>query len=368
MIDSLGPGGAEQTLKAVVSKMDRDRFDVRVAVLQDRLGNPLADQIRRLGTSVDLIGVPRLRSPGGNVRVLRYLYDRRPRVIHTHLEFSHTLGGIYGRVVGAASVATMHAFASGGTGLTDKRLNLMWWSLRHAHAEVIAPSRAALEYIQAKGGVPEAKVRLMHNGVDLERFRPDVGRRAGTRAELGIALEAKVLVTVAVLRQGKGIDDLIAAMPQIAKETFDVVAIVVGDGELRAELETQADQTGVRDRFVFTGRREDVPDLLRASDLFVLPTYEDVLPTVVAEAMGVGLPVVSTDVGGLRDMVVEEETGLFYTPGDVDALARHANDLLHDSEKRAQFGAAGRLRAKERFDLTSQVRELERLYETYATR
>jgi glycosyltransferase involved in cell wall biosynthesis len=67
-------------------------------------------------------------------------------------------------------------------------------------------------------------------------------------------------------------------------------------------------------------------------------------------------------------MVVEEETGLFYTPGDVDALARHANDLLHDSEKMAQFGAAGRLRAKERFDLTSQVRELERLYETYATR
>ena len=146
VIDSLGPGGAERTLRRVVELIDQTIFECRVAVLQDREGNPVADEIRDVGVPVDLVRVDRLRSLSGQARFLRYLLAYRPSIIHTHLEFSHTLGGIYGRLLGARPIATIHTFALGRASREKKRLGLMWFSLRAAHIKVVAPSRAGMAH------------------------------------------------------------------------------------------------------------------------------------------------------------------------------------------------------------------------------
>jgi glycosyltransferase involved in cell wall biosynthesis len=364
MIDSLGPGGAEQTLARLVGSLDTDHFEPRVAFLQEREGNPLAHAIRGGGVPVDFVEVGRLRSLAGHIRVLSYLWRVRPDVIHTHLEFSHTLGGIYGRLLGSRPIGTVHTFAMGRESLEQRRLSLMWWSLRRAHRVVIAPSSAGLAHLQAVGRIPREKLVVMHNGVDLGSFHP--AETADSRREMGIPIEVPLMVTVAVLRPGKGISDFVAAMGLIVSKLPDVIAMVVGDGPMRSELEAQVAELGLTGQVLFTGRREDVANLLRAADLFVLPTHEDLLPTVVAEAMGAGLPVVASAVGGLEEMVDEGVTGMLYPAGDVEALARSCVELLTDVELAKRLGASGRERAERLFDLGSQVTALERLYEEAA--
>lgn len=362
MIDSLGPGGAEQTLQRVVEGIDQTTFEPRVAVLQIREGNPVADQIREVGIPVDVVEVDRLRSPSGHARLLRYLVKVRPQIIHTHLEFSHTLGGIYGRLVGARPIGTVHTFALGAASLERKRMGLMWLSLRRAHVKVIAPSHAAMEHIGSIGRVAPERLLVMHNGVDLHRFRPDLPAREHVREQLGIPPNARVLVVVAVLRKGKGVSDLISAMPEITELVPDVVALIVGDGEERAALARQAETSGMSHRVVFTGSRDDVPALMAAADVLVLPTHKDVLPTVVAEAMGAGLPVIASDVGGLREMVEDTITGILYPAGDTAALVKASVELLDDVVRAEALGAAGRARAGEHFDIRGQINALERLY------
>jgi glycosyltransferase involved in cell wall biosynthesis len=219
-----------------------------------------------------------------------------------------------------------------------------------------------MAHAEAVGRIPAARLVVLHNGVDLETFRPDASPRAQVREELGIALGSPLLVTVAVLRSGKGIGDLVAAMPEILRSIPDAMTLIVGDGDQRVPLQQLAGEAGVADRVVFTGSRDDVEVLLSASDVFVLPTHEDLLPTVVAEAMASCLPVVASDVGGLRDMVEEDVTGILYPAGDISALTQACVELLDDSLRREALGRAGRLVAQERFDIRKHVEALQRLY------
>jgi glycosyltransferase involved in cell wall biosynthesis len=238
----------------------------------------------------------------------------------------------------------------------------MWFSLRHTHVKVIAPSRSGLAHAEAVGRIQADRLVVLHNGVDLETFTPDASSRARVREELGIAVGSPLLITVAVLRSGKGINDLVSAMSEILESIPDAMALIVGDGDELSALQRLAEETGVADRVVFTGSRDDVAALLSASDVFVLPTHEDLLPTVVAEAMASGLPVVATNVGGLPDMVVEDVTGILYPAGDIPALTRACAGLLDDRLRREALGRAGRFVAQEKFDIRKHVEALQRLY------
>ncbi len=362
LIDSLGHGGAEQTLVRLATHIDRKIFDLRVAALQVRDGNPLAERIRELGVPVDVIPVDRLRSLIGHLRLIRYLIRVKPDVIHTHLEFSHTLGGIYGRMVGARPMGTLHTFALGRRFKERRRLRLMWLSFRYAHVAVIAPSVAASRHLQQVGRLPASKVRVMPNGVDLEAFRPNPESRRHARSDLGIAEDASVVLTVAVLRKGKGIPDFISAIAEARTSLPTIVGVVVGSGEELPILRRCAEAAGVEDIVIFTGYRPDVERIMTACDVFVLPTHDDLLPTVVAEAMATGLPVIASDVGGVSDLVVEGVTGRLFAAGDVGTLAMLCATVLADKDAAARLGKEGRLRAEESFDIRSQARHLEKFY------
>jgi glycosyltransferase involved in cell wall biosynthesis len=214
----------------------------------------------------------------------------------------------------------------------------------------------------AVGRIPVERMVVLHNGVDVETFKPDPSLRAPVREELGIPFGSPLLITVAILRSGKGIDDLVSAMPEILDSIPEAMALIVGDGDQRVALERLAGEAGVAERVVFTGSRDDVGVLLAASDVFVLPTHVDLLPTVVAEAMAAGLPVVASDVGGLGDMVEDDVTGILYPAGDIEALTRACVGLLADPRRRDTLGRSGRLVAEEKFDIRNHVEALQRLY------
>jgi glycosyltransferase involved in cell wall biosynthesis len=181
---------------------------------------------------------------------------------------------------------------------------------------------------------------------------------------VGIDPARPVVTTVAVLREPKGIQFMIAALPGILEQHPDAVYLVVGDGPHRASLEDLAARTGVADSTRFIGRSGDIPAVLAATDLFVLPSLTEALPTVVIEAMAAAIPVVATDVGGTREVltgggvVVPARSA----PQLVDAVAR----LLGSPRQRHALGQEGRRLAVERFSVARHAARLADEYRVLA--
>jgi glycosyltransferase involved in cell wall biosynthesis len=182
------------------------------------------------------------------------------------------------------------------------------------------------------------------------------------RAELGIPSDASLFTTVAVLRPLKGIQYMIRALPAILASDPNTYYLVVGDGSHRDALIEEVKKFGVRDRVVFAGMRRDVPRLLSASDVFVLPTLTEALPTVLAEAMAAKLPIIASRVGGVPEMLTDGQNGCLVEPKDVEGLARACIDLLANPEKRTAMGAEGWKIVNQKFNIEKQVDQLEALY------
>jgi glycosyltransferase involved in cell wall biosynthesis len=364
LIDSLGIGGAERTLATTLQFIDRASVEPRVCVLQERDGNPVAETIRAMDIPVDTVPVRHLRDLSAPLRLRRYVRLHHIDLIHGHLEFAASIGGPVGWSLGIPVVFTNHTIDNPPPrSRRAYRMAVHRWSLRHTHAMVIAVSDAGRRHLLEWVPLAERKVTLLYNGVDTDRFGAvDPTARAAIRASLRITPDAPVITTLSVLRPEKGIGDLIEAMAMIHQQAPLAHLLIVGDGPDRHRLSDLATSLGLNDRIVFAGHRDDVPGILAASDVFVLPTLGDVLPTVVAEAMAAGLPVVASDVGGLGEMVADGVTGFLVPPGSPDAVSERCLALLGDAAMRERLGARGKDLAVERFDARRQAASLVDLY------
>jgi glycosyltransferase involved in cell wall biosynthesis len=213
------------------------------------------------------------------------------------------------------------------------------------------------------GHLPPEKVCTIHGGIDLTRFtRLALETRQRKRRELGIAEKARLMTTVAVLRPNKGIQFMIDALPEILRALPDVRYLVVGSGPHEQSLKEHATNTGVAEHVIFTGMRSDVAEILGCSDVFVHPSLEDVLPTVLSEAMAARLPVIATQVGGIPEMVMADRSGLLVPPRDPGSLARSCIALLGDPARAARMGEIGRQIAETTFNICIQATRLREMY------
>jgi glycosyltransferase involved in cell wall biosynthesis len=212
-------------------------------------------------------------------------------------------------------------------------------------------------------GYPERKVRVLHNGVDVDAFgrREDVAARDAVRAGLGLAPDDVAIGILAALRPEKEHELLLAAVRRVVDAVPRARLVVVGEGERRAGLEARAAALGLGEAVVFAGYRSDVPQVLAALDVLTLASSAvECFPISLLEAMATGLPAVCTDVGGVAEILVDGETGFLVASRDETALADRLTTLAADAGLRRRMGDAGRARVRERFTLTANVRETER--------
>jgi glycosyltransferase involved in cell wall biosynthesis len=207
---------------------------------------------------------------------------------------------------------------------------------------------------------PRGRLFLIPNGVDVERYA-EQGDRAGVRAGLGLPASARLIIVVAKLFAQKGHAVLLEALASTSVRTDDAV-LVVGEGPERDRLEDIARRRGLR-CVRFLGARPDIPQLLAASDLFVLPSLWEGLPMALLEGMAAGLPVIATDVAGSRQVVVNGESGLLVPPGDPTALASAMTGLLADDAERTRLGRAARQRVESEFSAARQAARHAEAYE-----
>ena len=358
LIDSLGPGGAEHLLAASLPFLRRAGVVPSVVALQEQQGNPVAARIEAQGIPVCELGIRRLRQRGAYARVRDTIRAAAPDVVHTQLEFSAVLGIPAARRLGLPTIATLHTLDEPPPrSRLALHFRLMAWALRRAR-RVIAVSEITRRHYLDRARLRPERVMTIHNGIDPSAFQAPPGERDAARRELGLDASAPVLVTVAVQREPKGIQHMLAALPEVAAAFPAVRYLLVGDGPHRRALEGLAARLGVADRVVFAGARDDVPRLLAVADLFVLPSLTEALPTVVAEAMAAGLPIVATTVGGIPEMVGHGEAALLVPPSDPAALAAAVCRLLANPRQAAAMGRAGRRVVAARFDIRAQAKAL----------
>jgi glycosyltransferase involved in cell wall biosynthesis len=202
-----------------------------------------------------------------------------------------------------------------------------------------------------------AKLRVVYNGIDADAFAA-TARRGRVRAELGLAADRLVVSLVGEVGWRKGQAVLLEAVAQLRADgaARDAVFLIAGEGSGRAELEARARALGLSDGAVrCLGFRNDVPDLLADTDLLVLPSFWEGFPNSLIEGMALGLPVVSTPVDGIPELVVDGVTGVLTPPGDAPALAAAIGSLLGDAGRRRALGEAGRARVRAEFADTKMM-------------
>ena len=360
-IDSSGFGGAERALLLLIRGLDRTQWDVTL-VYHDSPGiRPLVEHTRASGAS--LWAIPPMPLGWGGLRKLPSfvlgLRRRRPAIFHAHLTWP--LGCKFGLAAAVIArvggvVATEHLFFD--VALTRSAV-FQQQMLARGLDRYVAVSRDTARRLQHLLGLPSEKIRVVHNAIETEAFDRHLNRVPG--AEL--RGQRQSVLCVARLHEQKGHHCLLEAAASVPEARF----LLAGDGPERRRLEQRTESLGISDRVVFLGDRPDIPALLAACDVFVLPSLYEGLPLAVLEAMAAGKPVVATAVGGTSEVVVHGKTGLLIRPRDPSALAIALREILSDPKWARAMGAAGRERARAHFSATRMVADVTAIYDEILT-
>lgn len=354
-----------------------DRIGYETTLVAGRLGGSEGsmDYIpEQLGVSP--LYIPELQreiSPIGDLVAARRLVDvmrrLRPDVLHTHTAKAGAVGRLAALMAGSARpkvvVHTFHGHVLRGyfSPVKTEAFRRLEQALAKTSDVLIAVSPEVRDDLVALGVAPAGKIAVIRLGLDLDaRLAVPAGARGQIREELGIPPDRFVLAWLGRMTEIKRADVLLRAFAELRRTTADVDLLVVGDGPLRAGLEGLAHELGIAHACHFTGFRSDVGSIYAASDAVVLTSANEGTPVSVIEAQAAGLPVVSTDVGGVRDIIADEESGFVVPAGDVQATAHALARLARDPELRARLGRAGRARVATRYSVPRLVRDVDILY------
>ncbi len=349
-------GGAEEMVLNLVRHLP-PQYEPMVCAIHEP--GPLGREIAATGVPFRTLGrVPGFRDPMAVVALYRYLREVQPDIVHTFL----LTASLYGRLAAIAARVPI-VIGTEVNVYADKQ-----WHHRAAErllmagtSCVIASAESVKEFYVHQVGADPDRVEVIYNAVDFASLATSAPR-AELRARLKLPEQALVAGVIARLTDQKGHAYLLEALarePALA----DLKLLVIGDGPLRAALERQAAERGLSGRVSFLGSRRDLGDLLAAMDIFVLPSLWEGLPLSMVLAMGAGLPVVSTSVAGIPEVVQDGRTGLLVPPGDSTALAGALAQLVRSADQRQRLGAAAHEYVLPRFGVDRYVATVVSVYD-----
>lgn len=346
-------GGGERYLELLFERLDRTQY--RPLLICPEPGS-FVGRMEARGVETHLVHLAPLFNPFALWRLTRLLVQQRVTILQTHGARSNFYGRIAGRLAGVpVIISTVH------NSLKDYEVSAFTRKVYAAalrltlslDQRIICVSDATRRDVIDECSAAEAKVQVVHNGIDPSAFpaQPD---RQKVRQELGLG-QRPVLVTIARLTDAKGHRYLLAALPSLLDRWPELCCLFVGEGELEDALQRMARELGVERACRFVGVRTDIADILAAADLFVLPSLSEGFPFVLLEALAMGCPVVASRVNGIPELIEEGKTGLLVPARDPHSLASAILKLLSDPAAASRMGAAGRMVVRERFTADRMV-------------
>lgn len=320
-----------------------------------------ADRLRAAGIRHAPIPMKRAWDPRAVVRLAHVIRRGRIQVVHAHKGRARTLTLLAG-LVGPRPVLVLNR----GVSFPLTRWNRLGYTTGRVHAIVAVCE--AIRHDLVAAGVPAGKIEVIYSGTDVARFHPGADG-ARIRRELGLAPD-HFLVTQVGVRSWRGWEDVLEAMATVAPAVDHARLLFVGAPPPRiAQVLDRAREHGLGGRVLVIGHRDDVPDILAASDVVVDASWAGLGVTgSLREALACARPVIGTHLAGMPELVHDGETGLLVPPRDPAALAQAVLKLVHDPAWRAEMGRAGRTLVETRFSLATKLERTEALYRRLVAR
>lgn len=356
VVVSMDVGGLERNV--VNQVREADRLGQKVDVICLERPGVLAERVEQLGGRVFCMN----KAPGlklGLIPKLRAEFRRlKPDVVHTH----QVSGLFYAATAAKLAGVPLIVHTEHGKHYAKRRNNAVLGRIGALNvARFYCLSHDMGDEALNAGVIPKHKLRVIYNGIDLERFR-EVGDPAALRASLGIPADAPVIGTAGRLNEIKRFDVLIKGFARVKAKMPNAHLVLVGEGDLRDELTALAASLGLGESVHFTGYTTTPQYYHYIFDVFALTSRAEGTPQAVIEAGVAGRPVIASRVGGLPELVEDEQTGLLFPSGDDAALADGLLRILEDRALAQRFGQAGRERVESRYDIKRMVDDYHRDY------
>ncbi|WP_373652600.1 glycosyltransferase [Schlesneria sp. DSM 10557] len=353
-ITDLDRGGAERALVQLACHLDRTHWEPHVICLGPR--GVLVDELEAAGITVVCLGARGLGStPCVLWQLVKELRRFKPAIVQTFLFHANILGRIAARIAGIQIVVS-------GVRVAERRNRWHGWIDRWTNFLVqtnVCVSRGVAEFSATQGGLSPRKLVVIPNAVEADKFK---GIPAADLTKLGIPASSRVCISVGRLECQKGFDVLVDAISRIKPLPADVYFLIVGDGPDADRLGQQVERLGLERQIRFLGRRDDVPELLAASQLFILSSRWEGMPNVVLEAMAAGLPVVATEVEGIAELIQDSVNGVTVRPGEAPPLAAAIESCLARPEFLASAGFESQHMIQKRFTPSVAVSSYAQIY------
>jgi len=371
LISSFSSGGAEMMLYRLVGRMDRSRFAPQVISMRDIDLAPLTDRFRSLGVPLRSLGMqPGKPNPLALLRLVQWLREDQPDLIHSWMYHADLLGGLAAKLAGGIPVAwgIRHCNLS--------RQSNRWLTLQTVKAcarmsdwlpaKIICNSEASRNAHAAVGYANE-KMLVIYNGSDLATFKPDPAARELIRKELDIPSEAPLIGLVGRFHPQKDHHNFIQAAALLHRDRPDVRFLLCGDDVTweNPQLARWIQKAGISGCCRLLGHRDDIPHLTAALDIAASSSIGESFANVIVEAMSCGVPCVVTDVGDSAQIV--GQVGWVVPPKNPAALSLAWREVIElGQDGRSRLGAAARTRVTEHFDLPNMVTRYQNLYQELA--
>lgn len=358
MVHGLPRGGLENGVINIANGLPRPEFEQTICCLDSR-----GEMAERLPPAVPVHVLNRrrydLKAP---YRLAQLIRTVEPDIVHCR-NWNTWLDCVAARLLALRPVRlvwSFHGFADGHH--FPRRRRYVSHLLARLTPYLMAVCQDSAARYARLAGIAEERFAVLYNGVDTTRFRPAADRQR-LRAELGLPTDRVLVTTVGSLTPVKNHLGLLEAAASYARTRIvDTTFLLVGEGALRRAIEARIAALGIADEVVLYGASDRVPDLLAASDVFVLPSHLEGMSNAILEAMASGLPVVALRVGGNPELVRDGHTGLLCPPGDAEALAGAIGRLAQNPDLRAQLGQNARRVAEETFSIAAMIRSYAAFY------
>ena len=358
-----GVSGSENHLLTLLAGLDKQRFEVALCILAESRHLPLLQDYRKTLAQTDVAVSMLVTHKYFDVKVFltlkRYIAQGQFQIVHTHLIHADVYGTLAAKLAGVPVIVSSRH--------NDDRFRrykvLVWLNrlLARWHAKIIVISDWVGRFLQEVEGIPGDKIVRIHYGLQPETITAQADPHY-VRQQLQIPEGGPVIGTIGRLTAQKGHPYLLQAIAKVKAQFPELRVVILGDGELRAELEQQATNLGVETNVIFTGYRNDAIKLLSGFDFFVFPSLWEGFGLVLLEAMALKKAIVASAVSAIPESVLDGQTGILVPPQDADRLAEAILKLLQDRSLANRMGEAGYEYLQQQFTVSKMVSATENLY------
>jgi L-malate glycosyltransferase len=358
IIKSLGRGGAEMLLPETLKLHNREKFEFHYIYFLP-WKNQVVAELERAGGKVNCI--PAQNNLGLMLQykaIIRYIKANNIQLVHCHLPWAGFVGRLVKKVSGIPVIYTEHNKQERYHGLTY-RLNRLTFNGQDL---AIAVSEDVAHSIHTKIN-PAIQVQIITNGVNTDYFKRDPETGDRWRRQYGIDERAIVVGIVAVFRFQKRLKEWLEVFAAVANRNPQVHGVMVGDGPLRHEVEAHIKKLGIENRVTLPGLQTDIRPWYSTMDIFMMSSVFEGMPVALLEAMSMECAVVSTNAGGVKEVIHHEADGLMVPVEKWRALEEHLENLCNNEFLRKRLGAEARRKVEQAFSLAKMVEALEAVYE-----